>query len=267
MNTELVRETVLKDFPNARFLLKLENTSRHEHIVYLSGSKKIIAKVFTTPESFEREKRVYALLSGEISIPRLYRADQGIIITDFIDSEERKDFKKAIEDWAKIHNLFLGNPVLDTPLLAWGPPRNIKEYVLSNPILFNKFGQKIVEKIEKPSNQKITTLIHSDLYERNILTTKTGNYYIDFEFSGRSHPGRELALMILNHPEKIREIIGTYKQNITFDYNGIEEDIKRETLIKSVQLIGRIEKVVKSSEERKRLHSRFISAIEKVLSQ
>jgi thiamine kinase-like enzyme len=36
------------------------------------------------------------------------------------------------------------------------------------------------------------------LYKANILTKSRINYYIDFEFSGKGHPARDLALILLN---------------------------------------------------------------------
>jgi thiamine kinase-like enzyme len=56
----------------------------------------------------------------------------------------------------------------------------------------------ISNRLKTKINLDLQTLVHGDLYKANILTKSRINYYIDFEFSGKGHPARDLALILLN---------------------------------------------------------------------
>ena len=75
------------------------------------------------------------------------------------------------------------------------------------------------------------------MQEKNILISKGNNYYLDFEIAGVGHPARDLASLIIHNPKKREEIISVYRKNISFDYKGIEKDIRKWFVARVSQLI------------------------------
>jgi len=243
----------------AHFSHNLEGFNRHKHSVYSLGDKKIIIKEFTEERFAIREKFFYETFKDLCNLPRLYFSEENIFVLDFIDSENSPNLLSAVEDWARIHSIFLGSEILENPLCANHKLRNLAYYVSRNPKLFDPDSEKLKEVLlDEERERNYQTLIHGDLYKRNILTNSQGNYYIDFEFSGKGHPVRDLSLLLLNYPILKEDFLKIYRQNISFDYEGIEEDIKKKLLGKGTQLIIGLKDLNISKEKRKEIHENLL---------
>lgn len=241
------------------FSHNLEGFNRHKHSVYSLGGKKIIVKEFTDKKFAAREIFFYETFKDLCNLPRLYFSDDNIIVLDFINSDNPPDLLSAVKDWARIHSIFLEAEILENPQCAHHKLRNLAYYVSHNPKLFDPDSEKLKEiLLDEKRERNYQTLIHGDLYKRNILTNSQGNYYIDFEFSGKGHPTRDLSLLLLNYPHLKEDFLKVYRQNISFDYERIEEDIKKELLGKGTQLIIGLKDLAISKEKRKEIHGNLL---------
>jgi thiamine kinase-like enzyme len=260
---DCIEDTLINLFrgmPN--FIYKLEGYNRNSISVYLINNKKILLKQYKDKKFAGRERLFYGLLNKVCKIPKLYGFGEDYIITEYIESST-PDLNKAVEDWAVIHSIFLDNEVLENPNIPKHKLRDLSEDVWTHKDMFGKISKKLIGKLlNKERNMNKSTIIHGDLFGRNILSLKGENNYIDFEFSGVGHPVRDLSLLLLNHPDREEEIIRHYKDNICFDYKGIEEDINNELLNKGVQLIIGLGNLKIPSEERKKIHGRFLKVLE-----
>ena len=117
----------------------------------------------------------------------------------------------------------------------------------------------------KEREKDYSTIIHGDLFGKNILTKNGNNYYIDFEFSGSGHPTKDLSLLLLNHPNMKEEIIKTYRDNISFDYEGIENDLKKELPEKGTQLIAGLKRLKMHTKQKRKIHENFLRVMESYL--
>lgn len=253
-------EGVLKDLFGTVpiFLFELDGFNRNSHTVYSIENKKIIVKEFREKEVGKREKFFYEILKEICKIPNLYLANEDIIVTDFIESE-KPDILSAVKDWTRIHSNFLDSDILTNPILAKHRLKNLSKYIDHHQEMFGPDAVKLSKVLVDESREfNSPTIIHGDLYGKNILTRNGENYYIDFEFSGVSHPVRDLALILLNYPRIKEELIRIYRENISFDYKGIEEDIKKELLGKGVQLIAGLKGLKMPVEKKREIHRNLL---------
>lgn len=247
------------------FISNIECYNRNPISVYSAGDKKIIFKKYNEVKFAEREKLFYGLLSGICKMPKVYGSGEDYIVTEFIESSN-PDLKMAVKDWAKVHSAFLGNEILESHEIPKHKLRNLSDYVLNHKKLFGEISDRLSKKLSDDGRVvNYSTIIHGDLFGRNILSRNGENYYIDFEFSGVGHPTRDLSLLLLNHPDLERELIISYRDNISFDYEGIEEDINNELLIRGVQLIAGLRNLKMPLEGKKKIHRNFLRVLEKHL--
>ncbi len=243
------------------FVSKIECYNRNSISVYSMGDKKILLKEYNETNFAKREKLFYELLNGFCNTPEVYGSGTNYIVMEYIESSI-PNLKMAVKDWAKIHSIFLENKILENSNIPIHNSRNLSDYVLTHKNLFGKISEKLSEKLSH--NEKVieySTIVHGDLFGRNILSKNGKNYYIDFEFSGVTHPTKDLSLLLLNHPNLEKEIIQEYRKNISFDYDGIEEDINNELLNKGAQLIAGLGNLKISSEGRKKIHRKFLEVL------
>jgi len=255
---------LFRGVPN--FISKIECYNRNTISVYSLGDKKILFKKYNEVKFAQREKLFYELLEGVCKIPKLYGSGEDYLVTEFIESSN-PDLRMAVKDWAKVHSVFLGNKILENHEMPGHKLRNLSDYVLNHRKLFGEISDRLGKKLSK--NEKVkdySTIIHGDLFGRNILSRNGENYYIDFEFSGVGHPTRDLSLLLLNHPDMERELIKSYRENISFDYEGIEEDINNELLNKGVQLIVGLGNLKMPSEGKKKIHGKFLEVLKNHLN-
>ncbi len=243
------------------FIFNIECYNRNLISVYSVNDKDILFKQYKEKKFAEREKLFYELLKGVCKIPKVYGSGEDYLVTEFIKSSS-PDLKMAVKDWAKIHSAFLKGEILVNPNLPKYKLRNLSNYVLNHKNLFGDIPDKLGERLlNKEKVQNYNTITHGDLFGRNILSQNGENYYIDFEFSGVGHPARDLSLLLLNHPDLEGEIIYSYRKNISFDYEGIKEDINNELLNKGVQLIAGLENLKMSPEGKKKIHKKFLDVL------
>ena len=256
---EDILSNLFRGVPN--FISKIECYNRNSISIYSIGGKKVILKKYFEKKFAEREKLFYELLSGICKIPEVYGSGEDYLITEYIESSN-PDLKMAVKDWAKVHSAFLEREILGDPNIPKYKLRNLSDSVLNNKKLFGEISDKLSEKLSKNDKVKdYSTVIHGDLFGRNILSRNGENYYIDFEFSGVGHPARDLSLLLLNHPDLEDEIIRSYRKNISFDYKGIEGDINKELLNKGVQLIVGLGSLKMPSDGKKKIHRKFLEVL------
>jgi len=255
---------LFRGVPN--FISKIEFYNRNSISVYSVDGKKILLKQYNEKKFAEREKLFYELLRGICKIPKVYGSGGDYIILEYIESSN-PDLKMAVNDWARVHSIFLEREILRNPNIPNHKPRNLFDYILNHKKLFGEISDKLGEKLSKNEKARnYSTIIHGDLFGRNILSRNGENYYIDFEFSGVGHPARDLSLLLLNHPDRERELIKSYRENISFDYEGIEEDINNELLNKGVQLIVGLGELKMPPEGKKKIHKKFLEVLKNHLN-
>ncbi len=231
--------------------------------IYSVGRKKVIFKRFNGKEFVEREKFFYKTFENSCKIPKVYFQGDDFIVTEFIESSI-PNLIMAVKDWARVHSNFMGSTLLENPFFKEHELGNLSDYVLNHKKTFGKNTEKLGEiLLNKERKKNYSTLIHGDLFGRNILTNNGNNYYIDFEFSGRGHPTKDLSLLLLNHSDMEEEIIKTYRRNISFDYGRIEEDIKIELFNKGVQLIAGLSDLQMPLGGKNKIRKKFLSVLEK----
>lgn len=239
--------------------------NRNSISVYSLGNRKYIFKKFKEEELAKRENFFYEILSKRIHVPQVHYNEGCVLIADFIDSDklQASNLINAIKDWAKIHSDYLGDKILENPIMLEHKSRNLEKFVLSNEEIFGKLTEELSNFLKDTSRERnYFSLIHGDLFGNNILVKNNFNYYIDFELSGFGHPARDLSLLLLNYPKMKLGIIDTYRKNINFDYYGIEKDINKEVVSKGVQLIVSLRKLNASLEVKKEIQNKFLRVIE-----
>ena len=198
------------------FIFNINCYNRNLISVYSVNGKKIIFKKFNEKESAIKEKFFYKVLRTHCKIPQTYFESDDFIITEFIESST-PNLIRAVRDWARIHSDFLENKILEDKLMFKHQPRNLSDYVLKHKEIFGENTEKLREILSsKKREENHSTLIHGDLFGRNILTMNENNYYIDFEFSGSGHPTKDLSLLLLNHHDMKGEIIKIYRENMHY---------------------------------------------------
>jgi len=262
-----IEDTLINLFGSVpNFVSKIECYNRNLISVYSIDDKKILVKQYNEKKFAERERFFYELLRGVCKIPKVYSTGEDYIVTEYIESSN-PDLNGAIEDWAKVHSIFLGSEILKDPDIPRHKLRNLSNYVLNHKGLFGEISDKLSKRLSnKERAMNYSTIIHGDLFGRNILSRDGENYYIDFEFSGIGHPTRDLSLLLLNHPDLERGLIKSYRKNISFDYEGIEEDLANELLDKGVQLIVGLGNLKMPSEGKKKIHRKFLEVLKNHLS-
>ncbi len=256
---EDILSNLFGDVPN--FISKVECYNRNSISVYSVDDKKILLKKYNEKKFAKREKLFYQLLNGVCKIPKVYGSGEDYLITEYIESSN-PDLKMAVKDWAKIHSTFFGRKILEDSDIPRHNLRDLSYYVINHRKLFGEISDKLSEKLSnKKRIMNYSTIIHGDLFGRNILSQNGENYYIDFEFSGIGHPTRDLSLLLLNHPDLEDEIIRSYRTNISFDYEGIKEDINNELLNKGVQLIVGLGNLKMPSEGKKKIYGKFLEVL------
>jgi thiamine kinase-like enzyme len=250
---------LFRGVPN--LISKIECYNRNSISFYSVGDKKILLKQYNEKKFAEREKFFYELLDDVCRIPKVYGFGEDYLVTEYIESSN-PDLKMAVEDWAKVHSVFLESEILKNSDIPKHKLRNLSNYVLNHKRLFGEISDKLSKRLsDKSEIVDYTTIIHGDLFGRNILSRNGENYYIDFEFSGVGNPIRDLSLLLLNHPSMERELIESYRKNISFDYDGIEKDINNELLDKGVQLIAGLGNLRMPSEGKKKIYRKFLEVL------
>ncbi|RMD67867.1 aminoglycoside phosphotransferase family protein [Candidatus Pacearchaeota archaeon] len=229
------------------------------------GGRRYVVKKYMSEECALREEFFYNIFGEVISVPEILGKNGLTAYFAYVESSKKKDVPRAIFDWAKVHSTYLDSPLCEHPLAAQHRSRNIVEFVQSNPQLFGKRAQDIIKRIQTGPTKHLRCLIHGDLHTRNILSTSSGNFYIDFEFAGATHPARDLALLVLTIREHMREIIDAYSHAVSFRYPSLKDDIIREALIKGVQLVANVHKVRGSLQDKISLREKFALSMEMLL--
>ena len=210
------------------------NTS---HIYKVDGNK-IVSKNHQKPIFLRRELFFYKLFQENslIKTPKIYSSDHLNLQTYFIETGEKDIFRTA-EEWAKVHSYFMENPLEKNRLLISHDIKEVISYVMQNLEVFGELSPVVENRLSQIRlNRKLATVLHGDLQKKNMVTFQGDNYYFDFELGGLGHPGRDIASMIISDPDKKEELIDTYKQHITFDGFGLEEDINSWLLARTTQL-------------------------------
>jgi len=241
----------------------MDEWNRNTSQIYKLDGNKIISKTYKKPIFLQRELFFYNLFQKNslIKTPRIYNFDKLILQTYFIETEE-KDIFQTTMDWAKIHSYFIKNPVENNQLLIYHNIQKVISYVLENIGTFDKLDSVIGNKLSSAKmNKNIITLLHGDLQQKNMVTFKKNNYYFDFELGGLGHPARDITSMIISNPNKKDELITSYRQQINFDYSGIEEDIDNWLIARTAQLYILFNKKDGTKEQKKAVEKKLLGII------
>jgi len=216
-------------------------------------------------KSFQKETFFYDLFKEEkiLRTPEVYFASKPFFITELINQDPEVNLETALRDWGKVHSYFMKRDFSKLEIEEINN-KNLPEFIFSHPGLFGQKYSQIAERIRKKINLDLQTLIHGDLYKANILTNKGINYYIDFEFSGKGHPARDLALILLNGYNR-EKVFTIYKDNIDFDYSELEEDGITYALMRGVDLIANLNNMPFDKDKKRKVHSRFINSMNKLI--
>lgn len=238
---------------------------RHNHEFYSNGERTIAIKEFKEERAFQKEVFFYKLFEKEkiIRTPKIYEISKPFLLTEFIESEDKINLEDALKDWGKVHSYFLRKGISKLRIERINN-KNLSEFVLSYPGLFGEKYKQLAEKVKERIRQDLQTLVHGDLYKANILTRRGHNYYIDFEFSGKGHPARDLALILLNGYDR-EKILSTYKESIDFNYSGLEEDVITYTLMRGIDLIANLRNTDFETDKKKKIHSRFVNSMNSLI--
>lgn len=214
---------------------KHQRVSRHKHYIFLVDGKKIILKKYQSENLGLLESGFYEFFEslGSICVPKVHYRDKFYLVTDFIEQTRKPDMKRTIVEWGNVHSKTRGNfeGIREMPF------ESILRHTLDKGVVLGDLFIPFVRRMEEGLVSDITAVTHGDLYSNNVLSVNDKNFYIDFEYSGRSHPSRDLGLILFNAYKHKKEIIQLYRQNIDFDYSGLERDIETNLILKLGQVI------------------------------
>lgn len=229
--------------------------NRNASLIYEVDGNKIVSKNYEKPIFLRRELFFYNLFQKNslIKTPKIHNFDKFNLQTYFIETEE-KDMLQTAREWARVHSYFLENPIENSRLLIKHDIQKIVSYIFKNIDIFGELGSIVENKLFNiKMNRELTTILHGDLQEKNIITFQGDSYYFDFELSGLGHPGRDIVSMIISNPNEKEEIITTYKQHIDFGYVGIEEDIDSWLMARTAQVYVLLDKRKGTSKQKRNI--------------
>ncbi len=231
----------------------MREMNRNKSKIYDLNGEKIVSKYFEKPIFLHRELFFYNLFKENplVMTPKIHKSENINLQTYFIETEE-KDVLQTVTDWAKVHSYFIENPLEDNKLLIKHDFEEVSSYVLNNLGIFGDLSKSIRSRLSKIKiNKNLSTLLHGDMQNKNMVTFQGKNYYFDFEIGGLGHPARDIASMIISNPSKKKEIIKTYKESIDFNYSNIEEDLDIWLIARATQLYTIFNKKLKTEEQKK----------------
>jgi len=211
-----------------------KNTSQ----IYEIGGNKIVSKKYQKPIFLQRELFFYDLFKKIklVKTPKIYSFNKFNLETYFIKTE-KKNILQTTTEWANLHSYFIKNSIENNHLLIQHDIKEVTSYILKNIKDLDDLSSIAKNKLPNIKiNKELTTVLHGDLQKKNMITFNNNNYYFDFELGGLGHPGRDIASIIISDPDKKEEIITTYKKNIKFYYQNIEEDINNWLITRTCQL-------------------------------
>lgn len=215
------RATLLKGFIGKN---KNRGICKHKHFLYETLSGLICVKEFNNSKAALSESKAYIFFTsnGLLQVPPHYYSDEIYLVTGYIQSKDIS-LTKIISDWSKVHL----NTINQTLFEEIDPIQNTLENISHHKVLFGDKSSLIQERLLKGAQSPIKSITHGDLYSNNIISTTEGNYYIDFESIGVSHPARDLSLLLFNANENERQsIISEYLYSIRdLCLPNFEEDI------------------------------------------
>jgi len=242
--------------------------NRNVSKIYGENGKSIVCKTYQKPIFLQRELFFYDLFQKTplIKTPKIHSVDKLNLQTYFIKTEEKNFLQTAVE-WAKVHSYFMENPLENHRLLIQHDIQEVVSYILENLNIFGEMSDLVEDKLSNAKRLKnLTTVLHGDLQQKNMVTFQGENYYFDFELGGLGHPGRDVVSMIISNPDKKEELVNIYKKNIDFDYLGIEKDIDTWLMARTAQLYLIFDKrrgTLKQKNEVKRKLLKIIQSLHK----
>ncbi len=242
----------------------MKEINRNKSKIYTLNGKKIVSKYYEKPIFLHRELFFYDLFKKNnlIKTPEIHNW-KGINLQTYFIETEKKNVYQTIKDWAKVHDYFIKNPLEKNKLLINHNFEEVVSYIFENLNVFGDLKKVVENKLHnKKINKNISTILHGDMQNKNMMTFQGDNYYFDFEIGGIGHPGRDVASMIISNPNKKKEIIKSYKESVGFNYRGMEEDLETWLVARTAQLYAIFNKKLKSNEQKKDLKDKLFWIIE-----
>ena len=238
--------------------------NRNFSYIYEVEGNKIVSKRHQKPIFLRRELFFYDLFqkTGLVRTPEIYEVDGLNLKTRYIETGE-KDILRTVTEWANVHSYFMANPIVDNPILLKHDIKEVISFILLNKEIFGKLGSIIENALSNARiSRELTTVIHGDLCNRNMITYQGQNYYFDFELGGIGHPGRDVASMIISDPDKKREIEDNYLRSIDFYYPNIKKDINTWVIARASQLYLIFDRRSGSPETKKKIKNKLSEIIQ-----
>ena len=197
---------------------------KNKHFLYETTHGLISVKEFKNLRSGLIESKAYDYFESNnlVKVPQRYYSDKKFLVTDYIHSGDF-DLISTISDWSKVHL----NTIDQTQFEEVNPIPITLKNLNKQKNLFGGFVPLITERLLGGPKIPLKSITHGDLYVNNTISTKDGNYYIDFESFGIGHPARDLSLLLFNANNKERELVlKGYRRSLKEIYSGdFEEDV------------------------------------------
>ena len=227
------------------------------------NGEKIVSKTHQKLIFLKREEFFYDLFKKIplIKTPDIYLIE-GLQLKTYFVSGMYKNIPLAAKNWAKVHNYFIENPILESGLFLQHDINEVASYLLEQDGFLEFVGKKVgklLGNVEIDTNLK--TLLHGDLTTKNFISNKGINYYFDFELGGIGHPARDIASLIISTPNRKRDIIDSYKHQFNYNYLSFEKDIKNWMLVRASQLLFIIKNKKGNYNKRKRMENKLVNII------
>ena len=242
--------------------------NRNDVGTYSIGNKLVVLKRFKNEESARREGAAYAefLDNPVVQVPFRHFAEEDVALYDYVEATEQADPFRRIIDWAQVHNRRELTDIFEM--------RNPKRKELAKTIervrkradLFgannNLYADCLEEHLEEFIGPLLTAFTHGDMRVNNSISTTNGTYYIDFEFSGVSHPAVDIVPTLLAYPRISNEIVRAYNAHSDFKPWEIEKSLPLYTVFRGIHVVAMQEKRKIKDEIRLPVRDRFVEVMD-----
>ncbi len=248
-----------------------EKFCRNDVSFHTIKGKLVVLKKFRNRESARREGAAYEVFMDNpiVRVPFRYFAEGDIALYDLVKSNGESDLLKRVGDWARIHSRKDLSSIFENRNPSKMQLRKVIQKVRERGDLFggnhNAYADVIEGGLDYLVQPPIQTFTHGDLRVNNSISTKEGEYYIDFEFSGITHPAEDLAPSLLAYPHMRRAILQSYEANSSLDFGQIKKALPLYILFRSSRVILMQEKRGLMEDIRLPVRKKFVSVMEDLI--
>jgi len=245
--------------------------SRNNISIYSIDKDLVVLKRFKSGISAKREYAAYTELLDNplVQVPFRHFAEGDVALYDYIKASTAADPYQRIIDWAMVHN----RQELTDVFKKRNPKREkiarSIENIRKRSDLFgannNSYADYLEERTSELEDPSLAAFTHGDLRVNNSIPTIKGIYYIDFEFSGVTHPAVDIIPTLLAYPRIASEILSRYNAHSNFDSKEIEQAIPLYVIFRAIHVLAMQEKRKLSEEVRIPVRNRFLQVMNATL--